>query len=93
MDLPSIERFKVVKQRERTARQLAIDAVIETITDQKDLKTGKPWTYSRWCKKLEGIPPFEINSMLASAKNSKNVGAKFNYLIKQYKHEKTTNNN
>ena len=74
----SIERFKVVKQRERTARQLAIDAVIETITDQT-------WSFARWSRHLKGIPPHEILSKLASARGSTNIGRQFNYLIKEYK--------
>lgn len=74
----NIDRFKVVKQRERTPRQLAIDNVMETIKDQ-------PWSFPRWSRHLKGIPPFEINSMLASAKGSKNVGKRFNWLVSEYK--------
>jgi hypothetical protein len=76
----SIERFKVVKQKGgvNSPFNQAVEKVVEAIPDQK-------WTFGRWCGHLRKIPVCEINSMLASAKNSKNVGKTFNYLIKEYK--------
>lgn len=75
------QRFKVVKQRERTPRQLAIDRVMETIKDQ-------PWGFPRWGRYLKGIPPQEIHTMIASAEKNSNVGRHFNWLVSQYRNEK-----
>jgi hypothetical protein len=78
-----LARFKVEKQKGGINSPFgeAIRNVMETIPDQK-------WTFGRWCGYLRNIPVYEINSMLASAKKNKNVGRMFNYLIKEYKHEK-----
>lgn len=80
MDLPTLDRFKVEKQKGglKSPFNVAVDEVMNTIKDQ-------PWSYPRWCKYLKGIPPSEIHSILSTARRSKNVGKSFNWYVKQYK--------
>ena len=88
MQLPSIDNYKVVKQKGgvRCEFHVAVEEVQKTITDQK-------WAFPRWCRHLKGIPPSEIHSMLSTARGSRNVGATFNWLIKEYKYDKSNKHN
>jgi len=77
------KRFKVVKQKGGVNSPFndAVDRVMKAIPDQK-------WSFGRWCGYLRNIPVFEIQSMIASAEKSDNVGRKFNWLVKDYKNNK-----
>ena len=81
------KRFKVETKKGGVNSPVSdtVTRIIEAIPDQK-------WSFGRWCGHIKGVPLYEVNSMLATAKKSKNPGRHFNWLLKEYKKEHAKQN-